>query len=107
MIVDFFVKNCIMFTSTDETEINTMATRLVTGSEYFKIVKAAVNTGKWCIETKGKHNKLKHIESGKLVFFPITPGDCKGHLNLKKNIKRIEAGLPGWGERKDQDCNPH
>jgi hypothetical protein len=75
-----------------------MATHITTSPEVRKVVDAAIKSGAWHIEAGTKHHKIRHIESGRMISFPKTPSDNhRSHLNLKSEIRKVEAGRPGWG----------
>ena len=76
-----------------------MAKKIMTSPEVLRVVNAAIATGAWICEGRcGKHNKLRHVASGRMVAFAVTPGDSqRGPLNLKSEIRKVESGRPGWG----------
>lgn len=74
-----------------------MAKRYATSTEIRAVVDAAINTGAWHLCGCSKHRKLQHIESKRVVVFAVSPSDRRAALNLRRDIRHIERGLPGWG----------
>lgn len=64
--------------------------------EIKRIVKAAIDTGKWTLEDGSKHARIRHA-SGRMVTFAGSSSDRQSALYLKRDIKHVEKGLPGWG----------
>lgn len=62
------------------------------------IVAAAVATGNWELIGRNRHYKLRHIPTGRLSVAPTCDSSCpRAAQNFARDIRHIEAGLPGWG----------
>lgn len=57
-----------------------------------KVVEAAIATGKWHVEHGGKNNHLVHV-SGKRISFSRGGSDFRAPLNVKRDIRHVEAGI--------------
>lgn len=65
-----------------------------------KVVTAAIDSGQWELEIGSKHQRIRHT-SGRMVTFGKTSSDRDSHLFLARDIRRVEAGMPGWGQSKE------
>jgi hypothetical protein len=64
----------------------------ITDSGIKKIVRAAVETGKWTIENGKKHHKLRHIQSGACLPLAKSTSDVRAYRNIECDIRKVEAG---------------
>jgi len=58
-----------------------------------QLVKRMVRTG-WTFE-RGKHGKLRHPAGIGFITFARTPGDHRSLLNFRRDVRRLEASMPG------------
>ena len=67
------------------------------------VVAAAIATGNWEVLPRNRHYKLRHIPSGRMLVAPTSGGDVRCAKNFARDLRHVEAGLPGWGHSPDND----
>lgn len=75
--------------------------RFATSSGIRKIIDQAIASGAWDLEQRSKHNKIRHRVTGRLVVFAVSASDHLAEKNLARDIKHVECGMPGRGEKKE------
>lgn len=73
-----------------------MAKQTYACPEMRRVIDKALRSGCWHIEGGGSHGKLRHT-SGRMVVFGGTISDHRAIANFQRDIRHVEAGLPGRG----------
>lgn len=71
--------------------------------EINSVIKTALASGNWSHESGKNHGKIKHLATGSVVTYAISPSDPKGVIQLGRKIKHAELGMPLWGKTKTFD----
>ena len=75
-----------------------MATHIKTSPELRKQVDKAIESGNWEFEKGSKHQRLRHKASGRMVTFALSSSDRNAAKFFARDLRHVEAGLPGWGQ---------
>lgn len=74
-----------------------MSKRIASSPEVQRVMANAIASNLWEFIGTNGHTKLRHKASNKIVVAAVSPSCPRAAKNLARDIRHVEAGLPGWG----------